>query len=597
MDSTALNYPLDPALILRKKRSLKKSLAGQISEDAPSKKIAILGGSTTGEILQILELFLLNQGIRPSFYESDFNRYYEDAIFENSNLRLFNPDIFIIHTSSLNIQNFPSAQDNPEQIEAKIKAEADKIEKIWTALSLNFKATIIQNNFEYLSERTFGHLDTLCLNGKNNFLLKLNSEALARKDKHKNVFLHDIHYLSSLLGLEKWFDPSLWFTAKYALSYEAIPHYCHSLSTLIASFVGKNSKVLSLDLDNTLWSGVIGDDGADGIILGNDHPVGEAHTDFQRYAKELKERGVVLTINSKNSLDNAKLGLSHPDSILTEKDFSLIKANWEPKDNNLSQTAVDINLGLDSFVFIDDNPAERERVQASLPMVKVPNVGSNIVNFKKHIDRNLFFTITSFSIEDTRRTESYLQNQSRQNEVAKFLNHEDYLRSLEMVSEIDYFRPIYEERILQLINKTNQFNTTTKRVTANEICEIKNNPNYIGLYAKLSDKFGDSGLVSVLWGKTTHDEIEIENWVMSCRVFQRGLEQAFFSEFLKVCQERGLKKIIATYIPSSKNQVVSHLYPELGFHLLSTNDNIVRWYFNINSHRFKYFITLHRGES
>ena len=328
---------------------------------------------------------------------------------------------------------------------------------------------------------------------------QLNLEFAKSAREITNLHINDINYLSSYVGLKNWLDKSLWYQAKYALSFDAIPDLAFDLSKIINSIFGRTKKCLILDLDNTCWGGVIGDDGLDAIHIGTETALAESYTSFQKYTKELKDRGITLAVCSKNDLQNAKEGFEHPDSILKLNDFTSFKANWEPKHQNILDIAKEINIGIDSLVFIDDNPVERDLVTSQISSISVPDVGSDVIDFIDYIDRNGYFEPITLSSDDINRNQYYEDNKKRTNERAVFKSYNEFLSSLEMTAEIKPFSSVYLDRIVQLTNKTNQFNLTTKRYTAGEIDNIANSDKYIKLYGKLSDKYGDNGLSSCIY--------------------------------------------------------------------------------------------------
>jgi FkbH-like protein len=576
------NEPLNVTKILRKKKSIKKELLlnGYLIE----KKIAILGGSTTSEIKNILELFLLNNGVRANFYESEYNQYYEDALFGNDQLDEFNPDIIYIHTTNQNIIKYPKPKDFPEDIDILLNDEIQKYRSIWSSLS-KFDCAIIQNNFDYTIDRSLGNLDCYDIHGKTYFINKLNTEFSLAAIKKNNLYINDINYLSSYIGLKHWFDKSLWHQAKYALSMDSIPELAFSISKIMNSIFGKSKKCLVLDLDNTCWGGVIGDDGLGNIHIGTETAVAESYTVFQKYVKELKDRGISLAVCSKNELENAKEGFTHPESILKLGDFTSFKANWSSKDQNILNIAREINIGLDSLVFIDDNPVERDIVLSQVPSVSVPNVGSDVVDFIKHIDRNGYFEPVSLSDEDVNRNQYYEGNKKRANEQARFQSYEEFLVSLEMTAELKSFSSIYLDRITQLTNKTNQFNLTTRRYTIAQIEKVTLSDDYIKLYGKLTDKYGDNGLVSISVGKIKNKACHIDLWLMSCRVLNRNMEFAMLDEFVNKCKEKGVSEIKGYYYKTSKNNIVSNLYEKLGFALVKRSNEDTIWKLNTKDYK------------
>ncbi len=579
-----LQYPLDIDKILRKKKSIKKELLNK--RNLEEKNIAILGGSTTSEIKNILELFLLDSGIKPNFYESEYNKYYEDAVFGGVELERFSPDLIYIHTTNININKFPELENNIEDVSALIKQEIDKYKSIWSSLS-KYNCPIIQNNFDYITNRGLGNLDCYDIHGKTYFINQLNNKFSQEAREISQLYINDINYLSSYIGLKEWFDKSLWYSAKYALSMNSIPELAFNISKIINSIFGKSKKCLILDLDNTCWGGVIGDDGLNGIDIGLETAVSESFSFFQKYVKELKQRGVILAVCSKNDFQNAKEGFEHPDSILKFDDFSSFKSNWTAKHYNILDIAQEINIGTDSLVFIDDNPVERDLVCSQIPSVSVPNIGSDVINFIDYIDRGGFFEATSLLIDDINRNKYYKENVKRNEDQSTFESYEDFLISLKMTAHIQTFSAVYLERITQLTNKTNQFNLTSKRYNAAEIKAILASDMYIKIYGRLTDKYGDNGLISILIGKIKDNKCHIDLWLMSCRVLKRNVEFALFDEFVRQCKENGVKEIIGYYYQSVKNNMVSDLYEKFGFVLKDTNGQNTIWSLNISYYENK----------
>lgn len=278
---------------------------------------------------------------------------------------------------------------------------------------------------------------------------------------------------------------------------------------------------------------MIGDDGLNGIVLGEGNARGEAHRALQRYAVELKDRGIILAVCSKNEEATAREGFTHPDMILRLEDISSFVANWEPKHINLQRIAAELNIGIDSLVFVDDNPAERELVRAQLPMVAVPEVGDNIEDYVRVLDAGCYFETTSLSQEDFKRARLYADNAKRKSAESSFASYDDFLKSLAMRAEVAEFTGEYLNRITQLIGKTNQFNPTTRRFTLAEVEEYQRDPNRIGLYGRLEDKFGDNGLITLVTAEISDDTAEITNWMMSCRVLKRGMENLMLDELVR----------------------------------------------------------------
>lgn len=562
-----LKFPTAAGDVLRKRHSLKKELLNQ-GNLVPT-RIAILGGSTTSEVKNMLELFLLAQGIQPTFYESGYKQYAEDVLFENPSLWNFKPDIVFLHTTWHNVSQFPELLEAEMEVERRVHREMERFESLWEKISSDLGAVIIQNNFDLPRLRPLGNLEAFEPSGRINFLMRLNSEFANYARKHSRFLINDILYLSAQVGLDAWHGHTYWYNFHMAVSPTATVPLAQNVAAIIKSVYGKTKKCLVLDLDNTLWGGVVGDDGVQNLVLGREHPVGEAFLDFQRYVKELQRRGIILAVCSKNDVENAKEGFSHPDSILKLEDFGAFKANWNPKPDNIREIAMELNIGLDSLVFVDDNPAERSLVADQLPEVAVPDIGSDVSRFAEVLEHERYFEVDKIVQDDLNRSTFYSSNAQRSSYQSGFRDYGEFLSSLEMTAEIAPFSMVYLERITQLINKTNQFNLTTRRYTSAEIEEIAEDPGFVTLYGRLTDKFGDNGLVSALIGRVRGETLEMDLWLMSCRVLKRDMELAMFDALIEQCQARGIRKIVGVYIPSKKNGMVSGHYAGLGFARLS----------------------------
>lgn len=565
-----LEYPFDSNYILKNKKQIKRELLenGNFIE----KKIAILGGSTTSEIKNILELFLLNYGIKAIFYESEYNKFYEDAIFGNNELDNFNPDIIYIHTTNRNIFNYPKIQDSIEEVNNKLNEEYKKYESIWLKLESKFNAVIIQNNFELPFYRLMGNKCASDIHGRINFITRLNQMFYNYANLNKNFFINDINYISACYGLDKWANQFYYHMYKYAMELPAIPYLSFNIANIIKSIYGKNKKAIVLDLDNTIWGGIIGDDGVENLKIGSEFPIGRTFLEFQEYIKMQRELGIVLNVNSKNEYDIAISGLNNSDNLLKPDDFVSIKANWQPKNMNIKEIAEELNINEDSLIFIDDNPVERKIVQdynknISVPEIDVPE------NYIRIIDHNSFFEITTLTEEDIKKSELYKENAIRHQYMNKFEDYDEYLQSLKMKAEVAVFNSLYLDRIQQLINKTNQFNLTTRRYSLSDINEVCKDENNITLYGKLEDIFGDNGLVTVVIGKVKNNiELHIDLWLMSCRVLKRNMEHVMLDALVEIARKRNIKYIYGYYFPSKKNKMVSDFYLDQGFEEISCDE-------------------------
>ena len=581
-----LQYPFDSEFILKKSKSLKRRLLEENTARI-KKKIAVLGGSTTHDVVRILELFLLNQGIEPEFYESEYGMYWEDAMFGNEELNAFAPDMIYIHTSLRNLRSFPEPSDSREAVEEKLAAEYGRFETMWEKLAQERQCPVIQNNFEYPYFRLMGNQDGADIHGRTYYVNEMNRRFAAYAQEHQNFFINDINYQSAVYGLDEWSAPEYWHMYKYSLCLKAIPWLAHNVANIVKSVFGKNKKSLVLDLDNTLWGGIVGDDGPENLEIGQETNMGQVFAEFQSYVKLLKDYGVMLNVASKNEEENALAGLNHPAGVLRPDDFLLIKANWEPKSLNIEQIAQQLNILPDSLVFADDNPAEREIVRQQTAGVTAPEIGRP-EDYIRVLDRGGYFEVTSLSDDDRKRNEMYQANLKREQQQASFADYADYLRSLEMTGVVRPFEPVYMGRIAQLTNKSNQFNLTTQRFTQAQIEQMAADEKYITLYGKLADKFGDNGVVSVVIAEKNGDCAHIRLWLMSCRVLKRDMELAMLDGLAERCLAEGISTLYGYYYPTAKNNMVREFYGQLGFERISEDEaGNTGWKFSLTGYENK----------
>jgi FkbH-like protein len=389
------------------------------------------------------------------------------------------------------------------------------------------------------------------------------------------ISIIDINGLASKIGTENWESERLWNVAKIGFELSYMPIYAEYVCRVIATKLGKSKRCLIMDLDNTLWGGIIGDDGVEGILIGGGSPEGEAFSSVQKAALDLKNRGVVLAVCSKNNEDAAKAPFgAHPDMLLTLNDIAIFKANWNDKAYNIREIAKQLALGLESLVFLDDNPAERMQVRNELPEVSVPELTDDPSDFVKILLSAGYFESVTFSSEDKNRAKFYADNIKRVKASESQSDLSQHLISLEMVATFSPFDEIGRVRIAQLISKSNQFNLTTKRYSEDKLKKFEDNDNFITIQARLSDIFGDNGMVSVVICKVVEDVIFIDTWLMSCRVLGRKLEVAILEEIINIAKKRKINKLIGEYIPTAKNSMVEMHYKKLGFS--KNNDQITR---------------------
>ena len=524
-------------------------------------------------------------------------------MFGNEELDAFHPDIIYIHTSNRNITNWPAPGWDIAAADAALEEQFGHFQAMWEKIREKWNCPIIQNNMEDPFYRLLGNQDGVNPGGRTAFVRRLNERFAEYARGTENFYINDINYQAAAYGLDAWSDPFYWHMYKYALCLKAIPWLALNVSNIIKSIYGKNKKSLVLDLDNTLWGGIVGDDGVENLQIGQETSMGQVYSEFQSYVKSLKDIGIMLNVDSKNEEENALAGLNHPDGVLRPDDFILIKANWEPKSENILTIAKEMNILPESLVFVDDNPAEREIVRTHAEGVSVPEIGSP-EQYIRVLDHNGYFEVTSLSEDDRKRNEMYKANAQRAAQQASFTDYGAYLKSLQMKAVIRPFEVLYMARIAQLTNKSNQFNLTTKRYTQAQIEEAAQNPSCITLYGKLEDKFGDNGVVTVLIG---HEEAEdrkdgdrtdgresggdsaekalhLDLWLMSCRVLKRDMEYAMMDVLVETCRARGIRRIYGYYYPTAKNGMVRDFYGLQGFEKLRENEKETVWRFEIPEH-------------
>jgi FkbH-like protein len=367
------------------------------------------------------------------------------------------------------------------------------------------------------------------------------------------------------VGLNAWNDARDWHKAKLPAAMDATPLYAEHVCRVLGAARGKSRKCLVLDLDNTLWGGVIGDDGVNGIKLGQGSSAGEAFLEIQRYALALRQRGIVLAVCSKNDESNARLPFrEHPEMLLKEEHIAVFVANWDDKANNIREIAATLNIGIDSLVFLDDNPVERGLVRDILPEVAVPEVTDDPADYPGILARAGYFEAVALSSEDLKRADYYQANAERVS-LKKIGNLGDYLISLEMVATLTPFDGVGRVRIAQLINKSNQFNLTTRRYSESDVARFEDDPNKFCLQVRLADKFGDNGMISVVIFDRGEQEWRCDTWLMSCRVLGRRVEELVLRHIAEAARTAGATRLIGVYLPTKKNSLVTEHFAKLGF--------------------------------
>lgn len=453
------------------------------------------------------------------------------------------------------------------------------------------KSTLIFQSVIPSAENIFGNIENYLAETKNKIIDDINEEILSMSEQ-SDVLFFNIEETAKRVGLANWLDHRMYYWAKLPFNASFYGIYASKLINLIAADKGLTKKALVLDLDNTLWGGVIGDDGVDGIKASVGDPKGESFLNFQEYCKRLKSRGILLAVCSKNTLENALLPFKeNPDMVLHEDDFVVFKANWNNKADNIREIAEEMNIGLDSMVFVDDNPVERNLVRKFLPEVSVPEVPNDVSSFPEIISSAGYFESTRFSRDDISRSEDYKLNKKRNALKESSTDIAEYLRSLEMYSEVSPVTMENLTRPVQLMLKTNQFNLSNKRRSEKDLESLLSNDNFTILQFRLQDKFADNGVVSVIVIEKKEKVLFIDTWVMSCRVFGRTLEFFIFNEILKFAQANKIKVINAEYKKTEKNKLILDLLKTLNFKKTHGNEDSSLWELNLsNFSRATYYI-------
>ena len=558
-------------------RDLKKLKAsGWAQPDAAPVKLSLLGGATTDMLIAPLRLALTAAGIEPELHVAGYNQLVPEMMDPASATAQFAPAIAIVLVTPFHIQHWPSPDASVSEAASAANAAVEALLGPCRMLHENTGCEIILNNFHPLPSRQLGNLEGRVPGGQANFLRRVN---LALSDSAPAfVHIHDVCALAERTGTARWFDVRDWHESKQPVAADSIPEFVRGTAAIAAAILGRVYKCAVIDLDNTLWHGVIGDDGVEGIQIGNGSGFGEAFLAFQIFLKSLRERGVLLAVSSKNEMAAAELPfLHHQDMVLKREDFVAFRANWKPKSENIRSIAAELNIGLDSIVFIDDNPAERHEVRQALPEVAVPEMTAEPSDYPAIIERGRYFEAVRITAEDRERSAAYAtraQAAALQNGTT---DYPSYLRSLEMKAVVLPFDAASLERVTQLINKSNQFNLTTRRLTLPQVRELSENPAWVTRYIRLRDRFGDHGLIGVVSAEFVGVEMFIRDWLMSCRVLSRTVEALVYNELLSAAREGGAHEIVGTYIPTKKNALVANLYRSLGFRQASVGEAESVW--------------------
>jgi FkbH-like protein len=542
-------------------------------------RVAVLGDCATQQVVTLTRVLCHQAGINAELFEAGYDTLETEIFNPTSDLYAFAPEVVVLlNTTQALRQRYYNFVGEKTGFAA---ATLERCSGLWQALRQQTQALIIQSNFPAPFERLFGNYD-LRVEGSLTDAVQVINRGLAEQSRQqKNVAINDVDAVASYVGRGAWFDEKLWILAKSPCALEFLPALVQNAVDIMAASQGQGVKCVVLDLDNTLWGGVIGDDGLEGIRLGH-FGDGEGFTALQCFLKELKSRGILLAVCSKNDHVNAiKPFREHSEMVLKEDDITVFVANWDNKAQNIATIKQTLNIGYDSMVFLDDNPFERNLVREMLPEVIVPELPEDPADYVKTISALNLFETASFSALDRQRAEMYAQEAKREGLKHSFTNVEDYLASLHMKMLLGRFDTMNLPRIAQLIQRSNQFNLCTRRYNEAQ-CEamMRDQEGYYPMHISLSDKLGDHGLISVvvLRNDVPGRRLFIDEYLMSCRVLQRGVEQSVMNEIFAYARTRGAEVVEGSYLPTAKNAMVKEFYARFGFEKVAEDDKgNARW--------------------
>lgn len=544
-------------------KELKKNAKKNI--DSKEIRLAVVGNCATQFFSTTIQGYAKLEEINLSVFDADYNQIDVQLLDSTSEVYNYNPDSILVWLATDKL--YEEFLDTPIAERSEFaNLVIKKIEYYWGLINNNSKARILQPNFTEIDDKALGQYSCKVKTSfiyqirKLNYLLE---EAIGNRN---DVYPIDLFSIQVQEGQARFYDASLYFNAKMTISMDSLPAVAKAVVDVIKAMEGKIKKCVILDLDNTLWGGVIGDDGMGGIQIG-ELGKGHAFLNFQRWLKQLKECGIILAVCSKNNEEIAKEPFErHDEMILRLADISVFVANWNDKASNIRMIQESLNIGMDSIVFIDDNPFERNLVREMIPDIEVPELPEDPALYLGFLQQCNYFETASFTGVGADRTQQYQAEYERKKLQMTFNSIDDYLKSLEMVGEAKPFEPERYARIAQLTQRSNQFNLRTIRYTEDEIERIANDSHFITLYYTLKDKFGDHGLVSVVILEKVSDEaVFVDTWLMSCRVLKRGMEEFIVNKMIYTAKEAGFKTINAEYIPTMKNAMVKDIYKTMGF--------------------------------
>jgi FkbH-like protein len=543
---------------------LKKNLKKDFS-NLKKVKIAILGDTATQFLMQALRGVGYSGGFDLLIWEADFNQVERQVFDPTSELYDFKPEIIIIFQSAHKLLGKYNKL-KPEEYSNLADARMEQVGNITTTLNEQLKAKIIYYNYTEINDSVFGNYATKLESSFLFQLRKLNYELMVFAASQSNFYICDISSIQNQSGKGNFFQSSVYINTEMVLSLAILPEVAIKTMDLIGAMSGSFKKCLIVDLDNTMWGGIIGDDGLENIQVGS-LGIGKAFTEFQYWIKKLKNRGIIIAVCSKNTESIAREPFEkHPDMVLHMDDIAVFIANWENKADNIRQIQKILNIGFDSMVFLDDNPFERNIVRENIPGITVPELPEDPAEYLEYLYQlNLFETI-SFSNEDAERTKQYQVEAKRSVQQKSFTNEDDFLKSLNMVSLVEPFNKFNTPRVAQLSQRSNQFNLRTVRYTESDIESIAVSKDIFSFSFTLEDKFGDNGMICVIILKKEDEKtLFIDTWFMSCRVLKRGMENFVLNTIANFTKEKGYTYLKGEYIETAKNEMVKNHYFQLGF--------------------------------
>ena len=542
------------------KRNLKSDISG-----LPTFKVAVVGDTATQLLCTAIRGMGVERGYNIDLFEAEYNQVERQFLDPTSDLYQFNADFIVIFQSTHKLGEHHSML-SAEQQATLADDRINFLASICSNPALEGKK-IIYFNYPEIEDTVFGSYANKVDSSFTYQVRKLNYELMRLSQQYQNLFICDIAGLQNKLGRDVMFAANVYTSTEMILSMDALPYVASRVMDIVCAVKGQFKKCLILDLDNTVWGGVIGDDGLEGIQLGHGFGIGKAFTEFQMWVKKLKQRGIIICVASKNNEDTAKEPFEkHPDMVLKLDDIAVFQANWETKVDNIRTIQSILNIGFDSMVFLDDNPFERNMVRENIKGITVPELPEDPAEYLEYLYSLNLFETASYSNLDKDRTKQYQVEAQRVSLSKTFTNEADFLKSLNMVSVVSGFTKFNTPRVAQLSQRSNQFNLRTIRYTDADIEVLANDPNVIDLSFTLEDKFGDNGLIAVIIMKPLDKEtLFVDTWFMSCRVLKRGMENFTLNTMVEKAKAAGYKKIVGEYLPTAKNKMVENHYTGLGF--------------------------------